>query len=259
MFYLLKSNKAFNRTSPHPADPAVRIAHHEDDLAALHYRNKARAVIFKRELPQAVIDELKNYNVRRPGITQSYGPAVQIHPFKKTFNQSVNAPNSLNNSPALMADMAYIASVFCKAAGRTIFNRHYGLKMTEWLLDMDDPQTFARYNEKLAPHTDGPLLDPRRLTCAYTENPAGMGTAWFPGTFNSTEVKEITEELRKVNHAPETLKKYHYQTTDAGDLIFFHTNFPQNAAQKDERKLSLLHASPKPPANKPRLLLLLPT
>ena len=260
MFYLLKSNKAFNRTSPHPADPAVRIAHHEDDLAALHYRNKARAVIFKRALPAAVIDELKNYKVPPHDMRGLYGPAVKITPFKNTFNQCVNSPQRLKESPAIMADMAYVANVFYKAAGRIRFSKPEGLNMAEWFMDIDAPETRSKEYHLLLPHIDGPLMDPRRMTCAYTEDPEGMGTGWFPGTFNRRDdISEIAKEFLTADNPQAVLEKYNHQTTDAGDLVFFHTEFPDSVTYTDNRKLSLLHNSPKPPTNKPRLLLLLPT
>lgn len=259
MFYLLKSNKAFNRTSAHPADSAVRIAHHEDDLAALHYRNNARAVIFKRALPPAVIAELKNYEAPHNGKTQSYGPTVKIHTFRNTFHRSVNSPPALRNSPAIMADMAYVARVFYKAAGRKNFSKPYGLNMSQWLMDMDDPETKKKYFDALEPHIDGPFIDPRRLTCAYTEDPKGMGTGWFPGTFNRAETRNIGQEFLTSDNPQGVLEKYNHQTTDAGDLVFFHTELPDGFLCKDTYRLSLLHNSPKPPTNKVRLLVLLPT
>lgn len=256
MFTLLRSNKALNRTTAHPLDSAVRIAHHEDDLAALHYRNKVRAVIFKRDLPPAVKAELGRYEVLHRGITAKLGPAIKINPFKSTFNESAHTNPSLKNCPAIMADMAHVAALFYKASGRFSFSKPQGLNMTQWYMDIDDPETKETYFWQTEPHIDTHRADSQRMTCAYTEERAHMGTGWFPGSFSLSEAHHIAEEYSAAGNPQTVLDKYNHQTTDAGDLVFFHTELANGT---DTTELSLLHNSPIPPPNKVRLCLLLPT
>ncbi len=109
------------------------------------------------------------------------------------------------------------------------------------------------------PHMDGSPVDndPRRMTCAYTADTRNMGTGWFPGTFSGAEIRRIMYEYLTASDPENVLKKYNCQTTDAGDLCFFHTEFEDD--DEDSTKLSLLHRSPMPQTRKPRLCLLLPT
>lgn len=109
------------------------------------------------------------------------------------------------------------------------------------------------------PHIDNSPVDddPRRMTCAYTADTRNMGTGWFPGTFSWAETRNIRYEYQTAPDPENALKKYNCQTTDAGDLCFFHTAFEGD--DKDSTNLSLLHRSPMPHTLKPRLCLLLPT
>lgn len=260
MFYLLKSNKAFNRTSAHPADSAVRIAHHEDDLAALHYKNKVRAVIFKRALPESVIDELQHYTchaeTRKTPDARIWGQRISMSPFGSTC--TTHTPfmsRALQEAPALIADIFHVSQAFYRASGRLRLSMSPGVPITEWFMS---PETkIDKYTQlNLSPHMDGEFPDGARMTCGYAEDPQGMGTGWFPGTFNRAEVRLISEEYNTASNQESILEKYQYQTTDAGDLLYFRTESPD---KKIGTSLSLFHKAPTPPMNKPRLCLLLST
>lgn len=260
MFHILKSNRAYNRTIAHPADPTVRIALHEDDLAALRYKDKARAVIFKRALPVDVRMEMALFNDYsrtrlRPHMTS--GPLITINPCGDSCQPNEYSSDFLKKSPAVMADMFRVTQIYCRAAGYHFLSLEYGPHITEWLVNINDPESRDEMMDNLTPHTDGPIANGMRMTCAYAANPKGMGTGWFPGPFDKNKEMLLGQEFKLNAHPEEILVKHSNQKTDAGDLVFFRTGV--NAADGSlDRSRALLHNSPLPPINKIRLLLLLP-
>lgn len=261
MFFLLKSNKAYNRTTAHPLDSAVRIAHHEDDLAALHYRNKSRAVIFKRALPPGVIDDMRCYNQhlgneklnRRPQVI--WGPHIKISPFGNQMNLR-NMSAFLQTRTALASDIFQVAQSFSRISGRKSLSIE-SASLVDWFMDMADTDTKKQSLYHTEPHIDQPSFFERRMTCGYAEHPDGMGTGWFPGTFSPDEVRHIQREYSNAANPEAVLRQYNHQKTDAGDLLYFRTQAPVHKGNSSEH--SLLHNSPMPPAKKNRLCLLLPT
>lgn len=263
MFHLLKSNLAFNRTSAHPLDAAVRIAHHENDLIALHYKNKSRAVIFKRPLSEAVKADICRYQsgleyYERFAPLKIRGPKVEASPFGvRTKLKTVN--KDLRACPALIEDMAHVSGIFRRANGRFHFSAPDGVVLAKWFADMNDDEIKHKCFLQSDPHIDEnrDIPDQRHMTCAYTEDVQAMGTGWFPGSFSLQEAEQIKREYLRATDPKEVLRKYNHQTTDAGDILFFHTMLRDKEASSTT--LSLLHNSPLPPIGKARLCLLLPT
>ncbi|MFN3828053.1 MAG: hypothetical protein ACK4NR_10575 [Micavibrio sp.] len=260
MFSILKSNKAYNRTIAHPADPAVRIALHEDDLAALRYKDKAKAVIFKRALPDDVRKELalfNDYSQIRLSSRMTSGPLITISPCGDSYQPNEYSSDFLKKSPAVMADMFRVTQIYCRAAGHHFLSLKYGAHITEWLVNINDPDARHEMMDNLAPHADGHIANGMRMTCAYAAKPEGMGTGWFPGPFDKNREMILGQEFKLNAHPEEILARHNNQKTDAGDLVFFRTGV--NAADGSlDRFRALLHNSPVPPVNKIRLLLLLP-
>lgn len=257
MFQFFKSNAAFNRTTPHPADSTVRIAHSADDLLALHYRNKARAVIVKRTLSPLILAELDRYEATRPAnMDVLRGPFV-----KKSQGLSQSGPcdktsPGMRKCPALITDMARIAAAFYKAGGIKDYAHPDGLLVAEWGAYPDQEDVPPEQFVLTEPHIDkGNFKQQNRLTCGYSAVTQNTGTGWLPGKFSLRDMARIREEYLNAANPLAVLAKYHYQNTDAGDLVYFTAEQPK--ADKDQPSLSLAHFSPVPPKGKTRLCLLL--
>ena len=257
MFQIFKSNAAFNRTTPHPADSTVRIAHSVDDLMALHYRNKARAVIFKRTLSPRIITELDGYQpTRLADMDVLRGPYVKNAGEGMRFGICDKTSPSIRKCPALIHDMAEIAATFYKAGGVKKYDRAEGLYVAEWGPYPDHETVPEEQFSLTEPHIDlGNFKEQNRLTCGYSAITQNTGTGWLPGRFTIKDLGHIRAEYLNAANPVAVLEKYHYQTTDAGDLVYFIAEHPK--ADKKRPGQALAHFSPVPPKEKARLCLLL--
>lgn len=257
MFKIFKSNAAFNRTTPHPADSSVRIAHSVDDLMALHYRNKARAVIFKRTLSPKIITELDRYQAtKQADMDMIRGPYVKNEGEGMRFGICDKTSPGIRKCPTMIQDMAQIAAAFYKAGGVKKFDRAEGLIVAEWG-PYPAHETVPREQFRLTePHIDkGNVQEQSRLTCGYSAITQNTGTGWLPGRFTIKDLGHICEEYLDAANPVAVLEKYHYQSTDAGDLVYFIAEHPK--ADKVRPGHALAHFSPLPPKEKARLCLLL--
>ncbi len=119
MFLWLKANQAFNRTTAHPLDARVRIAHSKGDLIAIH-SERAKAVIVTSSLSDEIHAELRfvRQTVRK-GRHLEKGPVVSSYNKGMIWTTKfIPEGNSLKYCPHILAHMAGLLGEFRKATGQ---------------------------------------------------------------------------------------------------------------------------------------------
>lgn len=238
-----RATAAFSRTTPHPADPRVRLAKNAGDLIAIHCTGVS-AVIWQRRLSK---------NLKRAIAQMAKSPfndgvsSFPVNYLRRRNHQKINdnISKSRHIPECIRGDMLRLGKIFTKTAGVT--PKNMTVEMVNYQNLDDAAKDFDRSLLVLAPHTDGFNL---RLGTIYSAED-DLGTEWYNMPVNKlAHVKAQFQKSKK----PETLKKkYNVQSTQTGHVMIFKGYMPSNNEAPYPEGEHFVHSMVTPRANAFRL------
>jgi hypothetical protein len=226
--------EALQRTSAHPSDPRVRITRNPADLVAIHCEGVS-AVIWKRELPQAVKDAVANMNTV-PFPNECRALSVDFTG-KSHVAKGRESPELIAQlPPPVKEDMLNLSKVFLQAV-----NGNSGsLRENVSYQNPADPGLPCTGGARM-PHIDGFDI---RLNTIYSTNEK-MGTEWYPVEKDRRD--KLRKEFAAAADSEAVKRKYGLQQISTGEVTIFkgHGNrFHGNDVE--ETSDQFLHSEPLP-------------
>lgn len=249
MFTWLKANQAFNRTSAHPLDTRVRIAHSRDDLIAIQ-SERTKAVIIPAPLSHEIETELKALRNRvKRGRHVEKGPIVTSYNRGMIWTDKfISESNPLKYSLHMLTHMASLLTAFRMATGQ-LETRTAGNGVPVETLNIQ-ATCEASFRDELDPQKQGHTVphsnkNVDRLLCTYSED-ENAGITWLPGTFSFQEERALQETYLQSANPDSILKQHNAQTLKPGHILMV-----KGTAEGRGRDQLLVHKITRPQSGVP--------